>query len=197
MKHRFCAGAVLLLSLAGCSPLPRSTSDGGTNAESAVDGSTLAQIGEPCGGTTTDSCAPNLVCVDANSRQVESGESGTCLATVGGPALEGEACGDDVAIQRSCAVGLVCVFPTAPPISEHTPGVCTRLEDRCIECAAPPDGCAYVDAVPCHSCGTLICDQGDGGPCLIDCAGPPLGCHYVPSDAECSCGEVVCDDAGV
>ncbi len=36
----------------------------------------------------------------------------------------GEACGDDVAIQKQCQDGLVCVFPEGGPISEHTPGIC-------------------------------------------------------------------------
>jgi hypothetical protein len=40
------------------------------------------------------------------------------------PAEKGEACGSDVAIQRSCADGLTCVLPDGGPISEHTAGVC-------------------------------------------------------------------------
>ena len=39
-------------------------------------------------------------------------------------AQKGEACGDDVAVQRKCAPGLKCVMSDTAPVSEHTPGTC-------------------------------------------------------------------------
>jgi len=45
-------------------------------------------------------------------------------------------CGDDVAIQRHCAAGLTCVFPSSGPISEHTPGSCEEVSAAGGECGA-------------------------------------------------------------
>ena len=39
---------------------------------------------------------------------------------------EGGECGDDVAIQKKCAAGLVCTPNPKAPVSEHTPGVCKK-----------------------------------------------------------------------
>lgn len=39
---------------------------------------------------------------------------------------EGGECGDDVAIQKKCAAGLVCAPKPNAPVSEHTPGVCKK-----------------------------------------------------------------------
>jgi hypothetical protein len=57
--------------------------------------------------------------------KVDAGDDGS----YGGndAAGEGEACGDDVAIQKKCAPGLTCVLPTTGPVSEHTPGTCESV----------------------------------------------------------------------
>ncbi len=39
---------------------------------------------------------------------------------------EGGECGDDVAIQKKCAAGLVCAPNPKAPVSEHTPGICKK-----------------------------------------------------------------------
>jgi hypothetical protein len=39
---------------------------------------------------------------------------------------EGGECGDDVAIKKKCAAGLVCAPSTSGPVSEHTPGTCKK-----------------------------------------------------------------------
>ena len=39
---------------------------------------------------------------------------------------EGGECGDDVAIQKKCAPGLVCAPNAKGPVSEHTPGICKK-----------------------------------------------------------------------
>ena len=44
----------------------------------------------------------------------------------GAVSQEGGECGDDVAIQKKCAAGLVCAPPTKGPVSEHTPGTCKK-----------------------------------------------------------------------
>ena len=50
-----------------------------------------------------------------------------CEASLpGNVSVEGGPCGDDVAIQKKCATGLTCVFPTTGPKSEHTPGTCQQ-----------------------------------------------------------------------
>lgn len=43
-----------------------------------------------------------------------------------GVSPEGGECGDDVAIQKKCAPGLVCAPPTKGPVSEHSPGTCKK-----------------------------------------------------------------------
>ncbi len=47
-------------------------------------------------------------------------------ASKGAVSQEGGECGDDVAIQKKCAPGLVCAPPTKGPVSEHTPGTCKK-----------------------------------------------------------------------
>ena len=50
----------------------------------------------------------------------------TAPASKGAVSQEGGECGDDVAIQKKCAPGLVCAPPTKGPVSEHTPGTCKK-----------------------------------------------------------------------
>jgi hypothetical protein len=47
-------------------------------------------------------------------------------APAGALSQEGGECGDDVAVQKKCAPGLVCAPPTKGPVSEHTPGTCKK-----------------------------------------------------------------------
>ena len=47
-------------------------------------------------------------------------------ASKGAVSQEGGECGDDVAIQKKCAPGLVCAPPAKGPVSEHTPGICKK-----------------------------------------------------------------------
>jgi len=47
-------------------------------------------------------------------------------ATPGAGSPEGGECGDDVAIQKKCATGLVCAPNPKAPVSEHTPGTCKK-----------------------------------------------------------------------
>jgi len=47
-------------------------------------------------------------------------------APPGAGSPEGGECGDDVAIQKKCATGLVCAPNPKAPVSEHTPGICKK-----------------------------------------------------------------------
>jgi hypothetical protein len=53
-----------------------------------------------------------------------SSEPSAPSAAAGSP--EGGDCGDDVAIQKKCAAGLVCAPNPKAPVSEHTPGICKK-----------------------------------------------------------------------
>ncbi len=48
----------------------------------------------------------------------------TTVAPTPAPSKKGEACGDDVSVQKKCATGLKCVPTKTGPVSEHTPGIC-------------------------------------------------------------------------
>jgi hypothetical protein len=50
----------------------------------------------------------------------------TPTAAKGAGSPEGGECGDDVAIQKKCAAGLVCAPNPKVPVSEHTPGICKK-----------------------------------------------------------------------
>jgi hypothetical protein len=50
----------------------------------------------------------------------------TPAAVKGAGSPEGGECGDDVAIQKKCAAGLVCAPNPQAPVSEHTPGICKK-----------------------------------------------------------------------
>jgi hypothetical protein len=100
-----------------------------------------------------------------------------------GDAQRGDACGDDVTIQRQCADGLICVFPSPGngPISEHTPGVCmteSELGEACGDDVAIQRHCA--DGLICvlpsdgpiseHTPGTCMTESEQGEPCGDDVA---------------------------
>ena len=55
-----------------------------------------------------------------------SAPAATAPASKGAVSQEGGECGDDVAIQKKCAPGLVCAPPTKGPVSEHSPGTCKK-----------------------------------------------------------------------
>jgi hypothetical protein len=55
-----------------------------------------------------------------------SAEPTAAPATPGAGSPEGGECGDDVAIQKKCATGLVCAPNPKAPVSEHTPGMCKK-----------------------------------------------------------------------
>ena len=67
-----------------------------------------------CGGNKPDAAAPSP----------EGSSSPTTSA--GNVSQEGGDCGDDVAIQKKCAPGLVCAPKPNAPVSEHTPGICKK-----------------------------------------------------------------------
>ncbi len=64
----------------------------------------------PAGAATNDVSAPPA----------------SSAAAAGNESQEGAACGEDVAVQKKCAAGLVCAPNDKAPISEHTPGVCKK-----------------------------------------------------------------------
>jgi len=72
-----------------------------------------------CGGNQPDATAPS---------PAGSGSSATPSSTTssGNVSQEGGECGDDVAIQKKCAPGLVCAPKPNAPVSEHTPGICKK-----------------------------------------------------------------------
>ena len=55
-----------------------------------------------------------------------SAPSAPAAPSAGTGSPEGGECGDDVAIQKKCAAGLVCAPNPKAPVSEHTPGVCKK-----------------------------------------------------------------------
>ena len=93
----------------------------------------------------------------------------------------GDACSEDVAVQVQCAEGLICVFPTSGPISEHTPGHCmlesdigepcgddVAIQRHCAEgltCVFPTSG-----PISEHTPGHCMLESDVGEPCGDDVA---------------------------
>jgi hypothetical protein len=72
-----------------------------------------------CGGKSSSSQGAQTTPPAAAAQGSASGGSGALSG-------EGEPCSDDVAVQKKCQPGLVCVMPNTAPISEHTPGTCQK-----------------------------------------------------------------------
>jgi hypothetical protein len=105
----------VLLATVGCA----GTSDGAASSDDqALTAS--SHEGTFCGGFAGITCSAGLEC-HLSSNHPDA--SGVCQKVSG----EGEICGEDVAIQRTCAKGLSCVFSAGGPISEHQPGTCVKV----------------------------------------------------------------------
>jgi hypothetical protein len=82
----------------------------------------VSLLAAACGGKSSSSQGAPTTPPPAADQGSASG-SGDGSAALSG---EGEPCSDDVAVQKKCQPGLVCVMPTSGPISEHTPGSCQK-----------------------------------------------------------------------
>ena len=105
--------AAITLGLFACGG-PNEPAASATSAPASADSSVLS--GPP-------STAPTETAPAASTTPPTATATTTASATVP-PSKKGEACGDDVAIQKKCAAGLKCVMPKGGPVSEHTPGTC-------------------------------------------------------------------------
>jgi len=68
-----------------------------------------------CGDNKPDAASPSPAMSGSSAPSAPSAAGG-----------EGSECGDDVAIQKKCAAGLVCKPKPGAPVSEHTPGICSK-----------------------------------------------------------------------
>jgi len=156
MSRRFFALVSLLFV-----PLAQVACSGNDSASTGDDqnitrGHKAGEEGGMCGGIAGIQCKSGLACKLAATTP-HPDASGTCQkdSSVSG---EGGPCGDDVAIRKTCAPGLTCVFPTSGPISEHRAGTCKA---------------------PSPTCGGEAC--GDGTRCCNDkCQPAGLACHPPP-----------------
>lgn len=77
-----------------------------------------------CGGSN-EAAAPPSSPEPTTSAPAPSASTSSAPSSAGSP--EGGECGDDVAVQKKCAPGLVCGPPKpGAPVSEHTPGICKK-----------------------------------------------------------------------
>jgi hypothetical protein len=75
-----------------------------------------------CGDPAVPAAAPTAPATPTTTTTTTT--TTTPGAAAGSP--EGGECGDDVAIQKKCAAGLVCKPNPKAPVSEHTPGICKK-----------------------------------------------------------------------
>ena len=99
-------------------------------------------------------------------------------------ASEGEACGDDVAIQIKCLPGLICAPLQAPP-SEHSPGTCVKPAQKDQDCNTTVSTSQGEVLLPCAD--GLVCCYPCGIPgcqdrCMVPCTGSACsnGCPMLP-----------------
>jgi hypothetical protein len=69
---------------------------------------------------TPASTAPNAPSTSLDAPAATPLPSGFTLSQEGGD------CGDDVAVKKKCATGLMCTPAAGGPVSEHAPGKCTK-----------------------------------------------------------------------
>jgi hypothetical protein len=79
-----------------------------------------------CGGGSSAPVASPAAPPSDPSASSSPATTGGAAPMDGSGSPEGGECGDDVAVQKKCAAGLVCTPKPNAPISEHTPGVCKK-----------------------------------------------------------------------
>ncbi len=84
---------------------------------------TLALVA--CGDPAMPAAAPTTPASPTTPAVPTTPAAPTTVGTAAG-SPEGGECGDDVAIQKKCAAGLVCKPNPKAPVSEHTPGICKK-----------------------------------------------------------------------